>query len=149
MTVKELLEHLNNGIIEPNGNKRNFDILDYYIFSKGMSPSEFIGNLENNISSNDMRKVKQFFGYNNIGENLSEYYIKQIMATKNEVNLRRNKEGMPIPGTGRVITTEEKTGIIDYLLSNNIPLTTKLYALAMKRYISGELEISVEQTKSL
>ena len=148
MTVKELLEHLDNGIIEPNGNKRNFDILDYYIFSKGMSPSEFIGNLEKNISLNDMRKVKQFFGYNNIGENLSEYYIKQIMATKDEVNLRRNEEGMPIPGTGRVITTEEKMGIIDYLLSNNIPLTTKLYALAMKRYMDDELEIELGKNKT-
>ena len=146
MKIEELVNFIKNGV-NINGKTRNFDILDYYILSKGVPVKVFLENLPKDISLDNLKTLKTFFFNNNEGTlmDIDSYYIRQILSTKDEVNTKRNEEGYPIPGTGRIIKTEEKRNIIDYIINNNIPLTTKIYSLAMKRYISGELII--EDTK--
>lgn len=43
---------------------------------------------------------------------------------------------------------EEKQITIDYLKHNNIPLTKKLYSLALKRYIEGTVLLEENKTSN-
>lgn len=59
---------------------------------------------------------------------------------KEEVNFKRDENDKPIPGTGRVITKEEKAMIINYI--NNKPsiyFGDYTYKLAKMKYINDDL----------
>ena len=80
---------------------------------------------------------------------LSESEIREIFATSHEVNLDRDEYGMPIPGTGRLITNEEKKNIFDFILENKYPLTRRVYNLVLQAYINNEVEIEKKQGPKL
>lgn len=89
-------------------------------------------------------------GWNSVGDvsyRLTDYDIRQIFAIKHEVNLRRDESGMPIPGTGRVITNEEKKQIFDYILENEYPLTKKMYNIILHGYLDNEIEFEQKGMK--
>ena len=150
MKAEDLLFYIKYGINDNNGKNKSFDIFDYYTLSKGVTPTDFIDKIKNSISKDELIKIKRFF-YNNEGTTLSldDKMIKQIIDTKVEINTKRDKSGFPIAGTGKIITNEEKKLVIEYILNHNMPLTTKMYSLAMKRYINGELDTKLNEHKSL
>ena len=78
---------------------------------------------------------------------LNDIAIREIFAMKHEVNMLRDEKGMVIPGTGRVITNEEKKMVFDFMLENDLPFTKKMYSFILNAYISNELELS--EVKSL
>ena len=80
---------------------------------------------------------------------LSDTQIREIFATKHEVDLERDENGIPIPGTGRIITNEEKKSVFDYILENNYPLTKKVYNIILRAYLDNELEINIKQGPKL
>ena len=55
------------------------------------------------------------------------------------IDVEFDKNNKPIIGTGRLIKTEEKQAVINYLKENNIPLYYDCYNIALKRYIHGNL----------
>lgn len=83
-----------------------------------------------------------------VSPKLNDIAIREIFAMVHEVNLQRDETGMPIPGTGRIITAEEKKMVFDYILDNKLPLTKKMYDLILKAYISGDLELEEEKEKT-
>lgn len=80
---------------------------------------------------------------------LDDISIREIFSMKYEINLKKDENGMPIPGTGRIITNEEKKMIFDYILENNYPLNIKIYNLLLKAYTNGELTIENNVRKSM
>ena len=80
---------------------------------------------------------------------LTDYDIRQIFATNHEVNLERDENGIPIPGTGRIITNEEKKAIFDYILENSYPLTRKIYNIVLRAYLNNEIEFDLNQGPKL
>lgn len=70
---------------------------------------------------------------------MNEAMIREIFVIKHEVNLQKDETGMPIPGTGRTITNEEKKMVFDYMLERNYPMIKKLYNLILKAYVDGEI----------
>ena len=145
MEAREFVKYINNGVYTKKG-KRPLDILDYYIMNNGTSPETFLDSIKNDPNYN---KIRSFFNYNRVGEPLRQYDIDQIMSTKDYVRLKRDKNGMPIPGSGDIIEPIEKEGIIQFLVDNNIPLTKKTYLLAFRKYVDYELEINTEKNKTL
>ena len=73
---------------------------------------------------------------------LTPFQIRQIFAIKHEVNLERDANGNPLPGTGRIITQEEKKLVLDYILENDYPLTKRIYNVVLEAYLDGEIELS-------
>lgn len=80
---------------------------------------------------------------------LNEIVIREIFATKHEINTERNEKGIPIPGTGRVITNEEKKMVFNYIMDNNYPLTKRVYNLVLNSYINGEIELEKNNSRKL
>lgn len=76
---------------------------------------------------------------------LNDITIREIFATRHEVNSIRDSKGMPIHGTGRIITNEEKKMIFDYIIENNYPLTARMYNFLIKSYIDGELVLENQE----
>ena len=48
---------------------------------------------------------------------------------------------MPIKNTGRVISQEEISFILDFMDEHNIPLFDVLFQIALKKYVNGTLLI--------
>ena len=81
---------------------------------------------------------------------LNNIMIRQIFSTHHEVNLLCDANGKVIPGSGRVITNEEKKMCLDYMMEMNYPLTSNIYQCILNGYINGELNLeNKEKTTKL
>ena len=97
----------------------------------------------------EIRATKAIWNNNSEHIKLTESLIRQMFKVRHEVNTIRDEKGMPIPGTGRLITVEEKKQIIDFMMENNYPLTITIYNLLLRGYINGELTIEEKKTNKL
>ena len=141
---RELIEKIEEGVTLPNGEKRPYDILDYTLSSKTDLNKLF--EIVIHDFKEEIIKLKQFLNKNNLGTKLEKYHIQQIFSTYDELNAEKDDLGNPIPGTGRVITTEEKKMILDFMVNNNL-LYSKIYKLAKERIANGELLFTENETK--
>lgn len=149
--LNKIIDNIENGVVTPDGNIRPYDILDYYqneYINKENDIYKNINIIRNDISKEQVIKFKRFIDKNPVGERLDHFTIKNIFSTNDEVNVKRDESGKLIPGTGRIITPTEKKEIFDYILENNLPLTSKIYSLALKRYLNNEL-VFEEKTHKL
>ena len=135
LTVKSLLNDINIGIVDGD-NKRDFDILDYYLMYDAPLDelSRAIEYKDRDIDYNDYLKLRQFISTHMNDKPLE---LDIVLKTNIEVNSKRDSRGYPIPGTGRIIKKREKEDVIMYLNNNNVPLTFKTYDIALKRYIES------------
>lgn len=136
--IKRIAECIKTGIVEENNVVRDFDILDYYSMTK--LSFEELEKLSKPILNNDeLRCIKTFITKNKNIKPLGPKGIEEIMSQKNIIGVEKDDRGNIIEGTGREITTEEKQQIINYLNQNSIPLNTKTYRVALRRYIDNKL----------
>ena len=88
----------------------------------------------------EVRILQTFDSKNHHQKKFNGLNIIEIFAMKEEVNFKRDENDKPIPGTGRVITKEEKAMIINYI--NNKPsiyFGDYTYKLAKMKYINDDL----------
>lgn len=117
-----IVDCIKSGIInDENNQKREFDILDYYI-SSNLSPAQFIRLIEGRYNNDTLKKVKVFFAKNKC-ENNDFQAIKDMKYIVNSYEL----------------TEEQKNVILHYLKSINAPYNMKLFRIAVRRYLNGEL----------
>ena len=148
--LEEILYEIRNGVVLKDGTVRSYDILDYYqnpYINSVMDINTNFDLIRNSIERKDLITFRKFMSENHPGTLLDSTMIKDMFSIKYEINTLKDKNGMPIPGTGRVITNNEKRMMIDYIIQNNLPLRSKIYKLALSRYISNELVL--EDTKKL
>ncbi len=126
----KVIELLQNGVTDSEGNIREFDIVDYYNITR-LSPSTLYDSLYTNFwHMFDMDSLKLFHSFVIRSQNDSKNTVKGIMEVKHFI---------PVDGGMREITDDEKKGVIGYLKFNKIPLTANTYAIVLKRYLNGEI----------
>lgn len=145
--VKLLVFYLKNGIKYEDGSIRKFDILDYAIFMEEnfdyLNKYKFNFNYFHeilkscNLSASEMRILGVFIGSCDLKNNNTE--INQILDGFQEINCEKDKHGRVIVGSGRIIERREKEDIINYLISNDVPVNYKNYQIAFKKYIKEML----------
>lgn len=128
--VSKVIDMMKNGVTVDENNKRDFDALDYYTYSH-LDSENFIKILSSFGSVEDIKVARTFFKKN---QTMS---LNQIQSIRNTV--------ITIKDRG-VLTDEEKDIIIGYLKSINAPYSTKLFDLALSRYLKNELIPSEEET---
>lgn len=135
LTVKSLLNDINKGI-GTGDNKREFDILDYYLMYNAPLDelSRAIEYKDRDINYADYLRLRQFISSHMEDKVLD---VDKTLQTNLEIDSKRDNRGYPIPGTGRVINKEERENIIFYLEEKSVPLTNETYRIALKRYIEG------------
>lgn len=132
--IRKIVECIKKGIQE-NDRIRDFDIIDYYLITK-LNFYEIERISKSILSSEEMRCLKTFITKNKM---IKPIDVNQIMNEKNIVGVQTDEKGNLIEGTGREITVEEKQEVINYLHQNDIPINTKTYRVALKRYINNNL----------
>ena len=80
---------------------------------------------------------------------LTEPEIRGIFETNHEVNVQRDESGNLIPGSGRLITNEEKKQIFDFIIENNYPITRNVYNIVLNAYINDEIELNLNKVPKL
>ena len=133
--VLTLLDRIKKGVNSDN-ETRPYDILDYYLeFGENLEELSYsIESKEFNIEKEDYLLLRKFISTYMRDEELD---IDLILNTYTEINAKRDDKGYPIPGTGRVIEKSEKEDIIIYLNEFNVPITSKTYNIALRRYIES------------
>ena len=140
--IKDIVIYIREGILD-NGILREFNILDYYlIFS---IPLTKLKELSIKLPQKERNLIYEF---------INKHYLKMIpkysiIDTQYEINCQKDKNGLPIKGTGIIITNEEKELIINYLIANDIPISEEIYKVALKRYIEGPLIIKQDEILTL
>lgn len=140
--AKEIVKLLHIGVENEDGELRNFNILDYYNIIN-ISPKRLyeitVSELKKEYSDSEIKKFRLF-----VQKSLNDYKltVKAIMDVKHSIIV--NDEV-------REITDYDKTNVIGYLKAHNLPLTSDLYSLALKSYLSGELNINnnLDESKTL
>jgi len=80
---------------------------------------------------------------------LNSANIREIFAVSHEVNLKRDENGKPIVGSGRLITNEEKKMVFDYIMDNDYPLTRGVYNIVLNAYVNGDLDLIQKHSPKL
>lgn len=123
-------------------------MIDYYLLTS-IKPDMLSKIASEILNKEDIIVLRRFLGKNKNLGNVGSNEVTRILNSDVEVFCEKDKDGYSIPGTGRIITKEEKLYIIDFLKQNNIPLSTKTYNLAFKRYLIGNLSNQIEEDNNL
>ncbi len=133
------IKQLGEDIIAKIINNPNYDILDFAEDSN-ISIHHIINIVGDYWGNKEVRILQTFDSKNHHQKKFNGLNIIEIFAMKEEVNFKRDENDKPIPGTGRVITKEEKAMIINYI--NNKPsiyFGDYTYKLAKMKYINDDL----------
>lgn len=127
-----LCECLKNGI-EENGTTRDFDIIDYYQYSK-IPIEKLMKTMASAIQvSADERRLIQPF--------ITKYSTQTLKSFEVFIEARMN-EKMSIDGIE--ITSEMKIETISYFMENQIPLNFKNYITYLRRKVTS-LKVEVQR----
>ncbi len=145
--IEEVSHYIKNGIVMETGEKRKFDIVDYYMVQKYES-HDFLKISKDVLESEDYSNLKQFFSKNKLLEKQKPFYVKGVLEEVTEVDCKKDKNGFPIQGTGRIVTEEEKLSVMDFLRRNDVPLTSRTYNVAFRRYLKNQLFNGIDKRKN-
>ena len=140
--VDKIVDYLMNGIPMDNETTREFDYLDYKLMTR-LEFDDFKRLVCDNENANAdiVRTVSRFIGKN---KNVRKTNIRSILDAKSIVGYGTENE--------HEITDEEKLATIDYLkhhhlVSNTGIVDSKVYNIAIKRYLAGTLFTEEEKEK--
>ena len=130
--VSFIVDSIINGIKKEDDSIREFEILDYFLNTK-LDFKDFI-NIYNDKDSNTLKALKTFFAKNKL---TSKININQELS---------GKTIFMINNSPYEVTKEEKLKVINFLKDKEIPLYTKVYKQALKRYVNGDLILEDDKT---
>lgn len=130
--IDKIVEYIMNGIQLDDNTTREFDYLDYKLMTK-LEFNDFKKIACKCADANIVRAVSKFIGKNNKN---SKTNVRSILQTQTIVGYGTDKE--------HEITEEEKLATIEFLkhnhlISNNGTVDSKIYNIALKRYLTGTL----------
>ena len=143
--IKKLVDYIKNGI-EEDGQRREFDVLDYYKVTK-FSFDDLIKFINKNnsrleLSNEDIRTIRMFIAKNN---KFKEYTNrkKEVFVNSTIVMKAKTSDGEVL----KEFTKDELQAVIDYLEIHKLPVNDKTTNLVCKRYASGKLDIFATNSK--
>ena len=127
-----IVDYMIHGVPIDDKETREFDYLDYKIMTN-LELDDFRKIVGKNASPETARVVGKFVGKHKNSRNIS---ISSILESKTIIGYGTDKE--------HEITEEEKLATIEYLrdnhlISKNGTIDSKIYNIAIKRYLSGTL----------
>ncbi len=135
--IKEFQNHIINGF-EVDGKVRNFDLLDYYMFTNiPLSKMHLLGVDKFKRAARDkLHSFKRSFKDSN-KEVLSD--IKNFMEEKRTIGFTKDERGNLVMDSAREVKKSEKELVINFLQDNNLPINRITINICFRRYINGFL----------
>lgn len=156
ITAIKLIDILVKEIIVENSIVTKFKInsIDYYSqFDIPLTELyEKIDKLNLKLDTRNIKLIKYFtYPYSSKRFHiLKDSDIYAILNETTEKRCQKDENGVPITGTGTMLTREEKIQILKYLKENNIPeINRNIYKDACEKYLDGELFKLLPKTKKL
>lgn len=143
--VKRIINYIRYGI-EEDGQKREFDILDYRRVTKlsfdemAKFISENSGRLD--LSNEDIKMLRIFIAKN---KKFTSYTNrkKEVFVNSTIIMKVKTSDGEVL----KEFTKDELQAVIDYLEIHKLPVNDKTTNLVCKRYASGKLDIFATNSK--
>lgn len=132
----EIVRNIENGVKIEDGSVREFDIIDYYSYTK-LPPNKMVFLLRKYANTPSLLFLKKFAGKNDNDYVLRESDIQKKLDDRTVFNCKFDENGKVIPGTGFEISDADKLFIFDYLRKNNIPVTDLTYSAGLRRFKNG------------
>lgn len=140
--VRTIVSLIRNGIIE-DGEVRDFDLLDYYSYTK-LSFDELKRVINGKVSNSDYTALSLFCSkYDD--KVLTSKARETLFGTSINFNCTISTEG-DIVDTGYEVNEYDKQHVLNMLESQNIPLTSSTFSLMLKRYINKKLSENIKNT---
>lgn len=140
--IISIVNQIEFGIIDKDGNIRPFELLDYFLNTK-LNYSELfdIYTKSNECSKSALIAFKNFMNNNEIS-----YAIADNKMVKITVNQELNGTTIfMINNEPYEVTRKEKEEVINFLEEKEIPLYVKVYKQALRRHINGNLILEDEK----
>ena len=137
---QELIQKIPEIIELLKENKNEFNLIDYYLMTNiPLTRLEEICKTEiknSHLQQRDYIKyLNPFISKNKQIKECSERDIKIMLTNEtNIVDFQTDENGNYIPGTGRELSLEEKEQLLNFLKENNIPITKRIFSLAIINY---------------
>ena len=129
----EVINQLQNGVLLEDGSIRDFDLIDYYEMMN-IKPKEAVNLLKKYISNH------QLVGLKDVSIKLNE---------RLEINCQKDKRGIFVRGTGKVISDDEKLAVINYILNKRIPLTDGTYESGLARVKKNVFDLDKAENEKI
>lgn len=131
-----MISLIQNGVIE-DGEKRDFDILDYYSYTK-LSFDEVKKIIKGNVSNAEY-SVFSMFCSKYSDKPLDGKAIKEIFDSDVNFFCKISSEG-EIVDTGYSVNEYDKQHVMNMLKSQKIPITSSTYSAMLNNYIDIKLD---------
>ena len=126
--------------------KEKLDIIDYFLYTKvELKKALAICKRSKNLNNKEKAVFNKFFNIYRLQQSISELEKRACLNTKTEINLKRDSNGIPIPGTGRFIEDHEIENIFNFLEENDIPFTKVNFSAALRKYIQNDCSLSFQK----
>ena len=128
------VDFIQNGVLTVDGQKRDFDILDYHYFL-GLDYEDAL-DLSMEIYRESYNILNKFL------DKFITYAIETGNRNRTEENLKAIKYKYKLNKEDECyleITDEDKSNVIKFLKNNNVELLENTYMLALRRYAQGTL----------
>lgn len=136
---KSMIEQMNKGVMLNDGTTREFDIIDYLLATE-LSYNEMLDFLKKGkVPEKDIRAFRIFMNHNKVGIEWTTKEIENTLNNQHMIGIQFDSNNNIIPDSGHEVTREEKTNIMNYIKTQNIPLCSATYNCAFKRYQKGYL----------
>ena len=122
--------------------KERLDIVDFYLETNlDLKEAVALCKASKKVGNREKGAFNKFFHrYCDNNHLLSEQELEQLYLTKTEIDTKKDKNGVPIPGTGRFIEDDEISMLLSYLEKNNIPITKSTYRAIFVKYINKNID---------
>ena len=145
----EVINQLQNGVLLEDGSIRDFDLIDYYemmningfanlsqvsaVITDSGIDEEGLNLLKKYISNHQLVGLKIFSQRYLEDKELTPKDVSIKLNERLEINCQKDKRGIFVRGTGKVISDDEKLAVINYILNKRIPLTDGTYESGLAR----------------
>lgn len=129
---KEIVNLINNGVLLSNGEKREFDLVDFYLFTD-LSKRKFMNIIKDNVSSEEYANVSCFFSKYKGEKKIEGNMIESLYLNKVLIPNGWDSEGNVI--SYHDVTKEEKMDTIITIGKMGIPLTTITYGIMLRKNV--------------
>lgn len=126
---KEIVRLINNGVLESDGGVRDFDLVDFYLYTD-LNRKRFMNVIRDNVSCDEYASVSRFFSKYKGEKRIEGNMIDELYSSKVLFPNEWDSDGNVISYYD--VTKEDKMDAIITIGKMGIPLTTVTYGIILR-----------------
>ena len=133
----EISKLINNGVVSIDGSKRDFDLVDYYLYTD-LSKQKFMDMIRDRVSNDEYSNVSRFFFKHKGDKRIEGADIDKLYTTKISFPCEWDKDGNVISYYDA--TKEDIMDAIVTIEKMGIPLTSMTYGIILRNKVLKNID---------